>query len=203
MFYLLQYSLSNLNIFCLLLASGYFLYNYLYKGKENYKDLQEKNYSPIQYIDQLKGYLYINPSIALSLSVTLFSFIGVPPLLGFFGKQMILSSAVDKGFFFISFIAIITSVIAAVYYLIVVKEQFFYKKEYKKIVINKVIEGYIKKVYGNIVENTSKSSYTNNTITLSCNTATTISILTGILSFFILVPSTLVNLTTISSSYYC
>src|SRR4051812_38841336 len=49
------------------------------------------NLSPIQLIDQLKGYYYINPIIALSLGITLFSFAGIPPLIGFFGKQMILN----------------------------------------------------------------------------------------------------------------
>jgi flagellar biosynthesis protein FlhB len=49
------------------------------------------NLSPIQLIDQLKRYYYINPIIALSLGITLFSFAGIPPLIGFFGKQMILN----------------------------------------------------------------------------------------------------------------
>jgi NADH-ubiquinone oxidoreductase chain 2 len=63
--------------------------------------------------------------------ITLFSFIGVPPLIGFFGKQMILTAAINNGFIFITFIAIITSVISAVYYLFIVKTIFSEEKIYK------------------------------------------------------------------------
>jgi NADH-ubiquinone oxidoreductase chain 2 len=56
---------------------------------------------------------------------------GIPPLIGFFGKQMVLSAALDKGFIFLSLIAITTSVIGAVYYLNIVKEVFFFNPQYK------------------------------------------------------------------------
>jgi NADH-ubiquinone oxidoreductase chain 2 len=62
---------------------------------------------------------------------------GIPPLIGFFGKQMILSAALDKGLIFLSLIAILTSVIGAIYYLNIVKEIFFYSPEY---VINPLFE---------------------------------------------------------------
>jgi NADH-ubiquinone oxidoreductase chain 2 len=69
--------------------------------------------------------------IAISLSLTLFSFIGIPPLIGFFGKQMVLIAALDKGYIFITLVAILTSVISAVYYLVLVKFMFFEKSIYK------------------------------------------------------------------------
>ena len=92
---------------------------------------QDENTSPIQLIGQLKGYYYINPMMSLSLCITLFSFVGVPPLIGFFGKQMILSAALDNGYIFMSLVAILTSVISAVYYLAVIKQIFFEKPSYK------------------------------------------------------------------------
>ena len=79
----------------------------------------------IQLISQLRGYFYVNPFLALSLAITIFSFVGVPPLVGFFAKQMVLSAALDNGYVFLSLVAILTSVIGAVYYLNVVKEIFF------------------------------------------------------------------------------
>ena len=85
----------------------------------------------IQLINQLKGYFYVNPLLALSLAITIFSFAGIPPLVGFFGKQMVLSAALDKGYIFLSLIAILTSVIGAVYYLNIIKEIFFFPSEYK------------------------------------------------------------------------
>ena len=150
MFYLMQYSISNLNAFMLIITIGYSLYCYVYKeqtessngtkfnGQEtntydenkNNNNLQDINNSPIQLISQLKGYYYINPYLALSLAITLFSFIGIPPLIGFFGKQMILSAAIDNGFIFMSLVAILTSVISAAYYLAIIKQIFFDRPDY-------------------------------------------------------------------------
>nr|QID02734.1 NADH dehydrogenase subunit 2 [Orbilia oligospora] len=96
-FYLMQYSLSNLNFFFILL----------------------------QLIIQVKGFFYKNYMLSLCLAITLLSFAGIPPLLGFFGKQMVLSAALDKGFYFMVLIAIITSVIGTSYYLAVIKLVFF------------------------------------------------------------------------------
>jgi NADH-ubiquinone oxidoreductase chain 2 len=91
----------------------------------------DKTNSPIQLVNQLKGYYYINPVLALSLTITIFSFVGVPPLVGFFGKQMVLSAALDKGLIFLSLVAILTSVIGGIYYLSIIKEMFFDLPEYK------------------------------------------------------------------------
>jgi len=129
-FYLLQYSISNLNAFIILIAIGFSMYYYINDNKE-YKELLDKNNSPIQLISQLRGYFYINPILSLSLIITLFSFAGIPPLIGFFAKQMVLSAALDKGYLFLSIIAILTSVIGAAYYLNIIKEIYFYKPQYK------------------------------------------------------------------------
>lgn len=59
-------------------------------------NLTEKNNSPIQLISQIKGYFSINPLLALSLAITMFSFVGLPPLSGFFAKQMVLTTALDN-----------------------------------------------------------------------------------------------------------
>ena len=127
-FYIIQYSLSNLNAFIILITIGSNLYFYVLK---NNIEMKTDNYSPIQYIAQLKGYFHINPMLTISLSLPLFSFIGIPPLIGFFGKQMVLVAALDKGYIFVTFVAILTSVISAVYYLVLVKFMFFEKSIYK------------------------------------------------------------------------
>jgi NADH-ubiquinone oxidoreductase chain 2 len=139
-FYLIQYSISNLNIFIILISIGYTLY--LYTSNINIKDSIN---SPIQYIYQLKGYFYINPMISISFIITLFSFIGIPPMVGFFAKQMILNIAISQGFIFTSIIAILTSVISAVYYLMIVRNLFFFNTDLKennvKIMNNNLIFG--------------------------------------------------------------
>lgn len=132
-FYLMQYSVSNLNAFIILIGIGYSLYPYVDNSAniEENKKLLDRNYSPIQLINQIKGYLDINPYLTLCLAVTFFSFVGIPPLIGFFAKQMVLSAALDSGYVFITIIAVLTSVISAVYYLGVVKQIFFDKADYK------------------------------------------------------------------------
>jgi NADH-ubiquinone oxidoreductase chain 2 len=128
-FYLTQYSISNLNAFIILISIGFTLTPYYINKSVN--NLTDENYSPIQFISQLKGYFYINPIIALSLVITIYSFVGIPPLIGFFAKQMVLSAALDNGYIFITLIAILTSVISAVYYLLVIKQIFFDKVDHE------------------------------------------------------------------------
>jgi NADH-ubiquinone oxidoreductase chain 2 len=150
LFYLTQYIVSNINAFFILIAIGFSLYCYTSDNPEH-EELLDKNNSPIQLINQLKGYFYINPFLAVSLSITIFSFAGIPPLVGFFGKQMVLSAALDKGLIFLSIIAILTSVIGAIYYLSIVKEMFFSKPDYK---FNSLLENL--KMKGNIINTNNK-----------------------------------------------
>nr|YP_010608722.1 NADH dehydrogenase subunit 2 [Drechslerella dactyloides]WAN89802.1 NADH dehydrogenase subunit 2 [Drechslerella dactyloides] len=121
-FYLIQYSLSNLNFFIILLTMGYYLYYYYPTLK-----MTDQVNSPLQFIDQLKGFFNKNHMLSLCLAITLFSFAGIPPLLGFFGKQLVLSAALDKGFYFMTLVAIITSAIGASYYLVIIKSIYFDK----------------------------------------------------------------------------
>jgi NADH-ubiquinone oxidoreductase chain 2 len=164
-FYIIQYSLSNLNAFLILVLIGYTYVNFDKKTKSYetvssmHKGYKEKisELSPILAIDNLKGYFYLNPILAISLSVTLYSFIGVPPLVGFFAKQMILSSALDNGDIFMCLIAILTSVVSAVYYLYIVKHMFFEKSKFLlNISLKKIVHISIQNI--NSLINTSNSS---------------------------------------------
>jgi len=184
-FYLMQYSVSNLNAFIILISIGFSLYCYVNDNKE-FKELADKNNSPIQLISQLKGYFYINPVLAISFAITIFSFVGIPPLIGFFAKQMVLSAALDSGYVFLTLVAILTSVISAVYYLNIVKEMFFDKTEYK---INPELSNI--NLHANIVRNNmliKRLSFKADSIILSSSLTITISVLTLIVLLFIFVP---------------
>lgn len=184
-FYLMQYSISNLNAFILLISIGFSLYCYVNDNNE-YQLLADKNNSPIQLISQLKGYFYINPVLALSLAITIFSFVGIPPLIGFFAKQMVLSAALDNGYIFITLVAILTSVISAVYYLNIIKQVFFDKPEYY---INPELVNM--DLHGNILKNDrliKALTFKHDSIVLSSSLTITISILTLIILLFILIP---------------
>lgn len=135
LFYLIQYSLTSANAFFVLIAFGSLsltLSGMEKKERNNGQiDLNERRsleeeYSPVQFISQLKGQFHsASPLLALSLAVILFSMAGIPPLVGFFAKQAVLLAAVKNGFLFLSLIAIITSVISAAYYLRVIKVMLF------------------------------------------------------------------------------
>lgn len=138
----------------------------------------------IQLISQLRGYFYVNPVLALSLAITIFSFVGVPPLVGFFAKQMVLSAALDSGYVFLSLVAILTSVVGAVYYLNIVKEIFFYKPEYK---INSLLKD--RKFYSYIYNNNvlvKNLEFKYNNIVMTSPISITISSITLIILLFIL-----------------
>ncbi|EHY51761.1 NADH dehydrogenase subunit 2 (mitochondrion) [Exophiala dermatitidis NIH/UT8656] len=130
-FYIIQYIITNLNAFLIIIAIGFSLYLY-YTNISEYNNLPEKNNSPIQLISQLKGYFSINPVLALCLAITMFSFAGLPPLIGFFGKQMVLTTALDNNKTILVLIGVLTSVIGAVYYLTIVKTIYFDKSQYEK-----------------------------------------------------------------------
>src|SRR6201746_800312 len=184
-FYLMQYSISNLNAFIILISIGFSLYFYINDNKE-YKELPDKNNSPIQLISQMKGYFYINPFLALSLSVTIFSFVGIPPLIGFFAKQMVLSAALDSGYVFLALVAILTSVISAVYYLNVIKQIFFDKPEYK---INPELLDV--NLHGSLVKNNvfiKNITFKTHNIILSSSLTITISVLTLVVLLFMFIP---------------
>jgi NADH-ubiquinone oxidoreductase chain 2 len=130
-FYIIQYTITNLNTFLIIIALSYILYNSIINNqiiKENDNsilDIENNNkiinFSDINYISEFKGQFSINPLLSLSLSICLFSMAGIPPLIGFFSKQFVLLSAIQNGYYFMAFIAIFVSVISASYYLKIIK----------------------------------------------------------------------------------
>jgi NADH-ubiquinone oxidoreductase chain 2 len=201
-FYILQYSISNLNVFLILVSIGFSLYLYVYKDKEDKENLIDKNNSPVQLINQIKGYFHINPFLSISFAITIFSFVGIPPIIGFFAKQMILSAALDNGYIFMSLIAILTSVIGAGYYLNLIKQIFFYKSDYKKntSINNIYLVGYIlPNSNGNINVNTTEKNVLFKSENISINSALsyTISVISLLLILFIFMPQEWFNIISI------
>ena len=127
-FYLGQYTLTNLNIFLILITFGY-LSSFSFNSKVlinsstssplyNYQPLTNKiGSSDLNFITQLTGLFTNNPILTVSFSISLFSMAGIPPLLGFFAKQQVLLGSLSVGFIFITIVAIISSIISAYYYL--------------------------------------------------------------------------------------
>jgi NADH-ubiquinone oxidoreductase chain 2 len=192
-FYLIQYSLSNLNAFIILIAIGYSLYAYN-DNNINHDNLIDKNNSPIQLISQLKGYFHINSILALSLAITLFSFAGIPPLMGFFAKQMVFSAALQEGYIFLTLIGVLTSVISAVYYLFVVKTMFFDGHSYTYFSKLNDLRIPARVLQKNKVVDT---IYFDSKFALSSSLTIIISILTLIILLFMFMPNELLHLSNI------
>lgn len=124
-FYLIQYTLTNLNVFMVLLAIGYMV-----SFRSPVKSFGNKKVD-IEFIEQLKGQFGQNPFLSSSFAMCLFSIAGIPPLIGFFAKQIVLYSSINESnsgfidYFFISIIAILVSVVSAFYYLKIIQAMYF------------------------------------------------------------------------------
>lgn len=130
-FYIIQYTITNLNTFLIIIALSYVFYDSMIKNIFN-KSTETNNitslngndkihFSDINFISELKNQFSHNPLLSLGLSISLFSMAGIPPLIGFFSKQFVLSSAIQNGYYFMAIIAILVSVISASYYLKIVR----------------------------------------------------------------------------------
>lgn len=187
LFYLVQYSLTNVNTFLILLAFGYMCAgastskSYLLSNRATNKQSINSTPEAIQFIDQLKGQFKENPLLGLSLALCLFSMAGIPPLIGFFAKQMVLYSSTHGGYYFLSIIAILVSVISASYYLQIIRVIYFDTQDTNGDVIS---------VYTNKTENT-QGDITTPTITNVHSLL--IASLTMIIVLFVLQPSILLN----------
>ena len=185
-FYIIQYTITNLNTFLIIILFGYII-------KNSYKDLIQSimvedetgTENDINYISELKSQFYLNPVLSISLTICLFSMAGIPPLIGFFSKQFVLYSAIQNGYYFMSIIAIVVSIISASYYLKIIKVLFTEEEN-----ISEYSDKELK-----IINNLNSNSE----IEISSTNSFIISTLTLSILLFVLKPSILLNSTTILS----
>nr|YP_010852415.1 NADH dehydrogenase subunit 2 [Lactarius subindigo]WGL35967.1 NADH dehydrogenase subunit 2 [Lactarius subindigo] len=185
-FYIIQYTITNLNTFLIIILFGYII-------KNSFRDLIQSimvedetgTENDINYISELKGQFFLNPVLSISLTICLFSMAGIPPLIGFFSKQFVLYSAIQNGYYFMSIIAIIVSIISASYYLKIIKIIFT-----EEVNTSQYSDKEIK-----IINNLNSNSE----IEISSTNSFIISTLTLSILFFVLKPSILLNSTTILS----
>jgi len=67
-------------------------------------------------IINFQGLLKSNPLMAIAMTVAMLSLAGIPPLAGFFGKYLVITLSVSKGFVALTVVAVITSLIGVYYY---------------------------------------------------------------------------------------
>lgn len=78
-------------------------------------------------VSHFDGLAERSPLLALVLLVSLLSLAGIPPLVGFTGKWILFSSAMEKGHWFLVLWGVINSVVSLFYYLTLVKHAYLEK----------------------------------------------------------------------------
>jgi NADH-quinone oxidoreductase subunit N len=106
MFYVIVYGLMSIGAFGVILA------------------LSRKGFEADNIAD-LAGLGRRNPLMALIMLVLLLSMAGVPPLVGFYAKLVILTNLVEVGMVSLAVFAVVMSIIGAFYYLRVIKAMYF------------------------------------------------------------------------------
>lgn len=103
--YIIQYVLTHLLIFMILLSAGELV-------------TPVSKWSPLLFINQLN---INNNYLLISLIICMFSLIGIPPTPGFFSKLFIIESSLIDNYIFEIILLIICSVIATYYYANIIK----------------------------------------------------------------------------------
>lgn len=88
----------------------------------------------VERISDLAGLKDTNRGMTVALTICMFSLMGMPPLLGFFGKWFAFWPAVSAGLVWLVVLALLASVIGAFYYLRVIKTMWFDESDQEFIV---------------------------------------------------------------------
>ncbi|WP_038369124.1 NADH-quinone oxidoreductase subunit NuoN [Brackiella oedipodis] len=106
LFYILQYVLTTLPAFGIILV------------------LARQGFE-CEEIADLKGLNRRSPLLAFSVLLLMFSYAGIPPLVGFYAKVAVLQATIHAGYLWLAIAAVIFSLIGAFYYIRVVKVMYF------------------------------------------------------------------------------
>ncbi len=81
----------------------------------------------LKYISDLGMLAKTNPVLAFTLTCTLFSMAGIPPLAGFCSKFYIFFAALSSSLYLLAFFGVLTSVVSCFYYIRLIKIMYFEK----------------------------------------------------------------------------
>nr|YP_008474816.1 NADH dehydrogenase subunit 2 [Ogataea polymorpha]AGS44023.1 NADH dehydrogenase subunit 2 [Ogataea polymorpha] len=128
-YYITQYSIIHLLIFnIILILPIYININILPNSNNNNNSnfIILSKYSPIEFISQF-NYLINSKAIflAISFTIALFSLIGIPPIIGYYGKLLILINTIYNNNILFAILIIIVSSISILYYSNIIKTIWF------------------------------------------------------------------------------
>lgn len=111
LFYLVIYMLSGLGVWFVILATQL--------NRKRYTDKFSKELGDFALLRKS------NPALALSLTLTMFSIAGIPPLIGFFAKMGVFLSVLHAKYYFVALLAVLCSVVSTFYYIRIIKILYF------------------------------------------------------------------------------
>jgi NADH-quinone oxidoreductase subunit N len=83
----------------------------------------------IENISDLAGLSKTHPYFAILILITMLSSAGIPPLIGFHAKLMVIQALINNEYILLSIIVVLMTVISAYYYLKVIKTIYFEERE--------------------------------------------------------------------------
>jgi proton-translocating NADH-quinone oxidoreductase chain N len=116
--YLLIYVFMTINLFAIILSC-----------QESHHDFEKEKTGTyhLKYISDLGMLGQMNPVLAFTLTCTLFSMAGIPPLAGFCSKFYLFFAALSSSLYFLAFFGVLTSVVSCFYYIRMIKIMYFEK----------------------------------------------------------------------------
>lgn len=111
LFYLVIYMLSGISMWFVILATRI--------NRKRYTDKFNKELGDLVLLRKS------NPALALSLTLTMFSIAGIPPLVGFFAKMGVFLSVLHAKYYFAALLAVLCSVVSTFYYIRIIKILYF------------------------------------------------------------------------------
>ena len=83
----------------------------------------------IEKISDLSGLSQTHPYYAILILITMLSSAGIPPMIGFHAKLIVITALIDSSYIILSVIVVIMTVISAYYYLKIIKTIYFDSRE--------------------------------------------------------------------------
>nr|AYR06618.1 NADH dehydrogenase subunit 2 [Renouxia sp.] len=118
LFYLIVYVITIFGIFSFLTSLRVYKFSFHYQ---------------IRYLSDVSSLSKINPALAFSISLILFSMAGIPPLSGFFAKAFMILTSLQNNFYGLALLAVVMSCVACFYYIRIIKNIYF--SESKKLLV--------------------------------------------------------------------
>lgn len=114
--YLVIYTVVTVNIFAVVMTP---------LRRASHSAQQQQGVERIKYTTDLAMLAKSNPLLAATLTVSVFSLAGIPPLAGFYGKAFLFWAALSSSQYLLALVGILTSAISCFYYIRIVKIMYF------------------------------------------------------------------------------